>query len=131
MNDSERQFLSEPNSAIVATVDDDGLPVQSVVWYVPDGDGLWFSTRPSSVKVRHLRREPRLSVLIIGPGGGSYVRLEGRAEMVEEVGDAARLELITRYVGPDDAPAWIAAHPLAGPNQLVRIRPDRVVSYGL
>jgi PPOX class probable F420-dependent enzyme len=125
------EFLSRPLSAIVATLGEDGRPSQSVVWFVPDGDTLWFSTRPSSVKVRHLRRDPRLSMLVIAADGGAYVRIEGRATLDEVVHDDARLALISRYVGAEAAPGWMAGHPLPSPNTLVRMHPDRLVGYGL
>jgi PPOX class probable F420-dependent enzyme len=125
------EFLSRPLSAIVATLAEDGRPSQSVVWFVPDGDTIWFSTGPSSAKVRHLRRDPRISVLVISADGGSYVRIDGRAAIDEQVGPPARLSLISRYVGPDEAPAWIEGHPLPAPNTLVRVHPARIVDYGL
>lgn len=125
------EFLSQPLSAIAATLDDQGVPSQSVVWFHPDGDTIWLSTRPTSAKVRHLRRDPRMSLLVIAADGGSYVRIEGSATLVEEVDAAARLSLISRYVGAEAAPRWITDHPLPSPNTLVRLHPDRVVSHGL
>jgi PPOX class probable F420-dependent enzyme len=129
--DAHRSFLDQPNHAVVATLDEDGRAVQSVVWFVRDGDGLWFSTRPTSAKVRHLRRDPRLSVLVLSGDGGRYVRVEGRAALDEAVSPEARLALITKYVGAEAAPGWVASHPLPAPNQLVRVTPAKVVSYGL
>jgi hypothetical protein len=70
-------------------------------------------------------------VLVISSDGGCYVRLEGPAELTERVGPEARLALVAKYVGAEAAPAWVAAHPLPAPNQLVRVRPTKVVSYGL
>src|SRR4051812_20819290 len=60
---AQHAFLDRPQSAIVATHRRDGTAVQSVVWYVRDGDTLWFSCAPASTKARHLRRDPRVSVL--------------------------------------------------------------------
>lgn len=124
-------FLAEPRSAIAATIDERGQPSQSVVWFVHEDDSVWLSTRPTSAKVRHLRRDPRLSLLVIAADGGSYVRLEGRAGIDETVDAAARRRLIARYVGEDQADGWLAGHVLPSPNTLVRLRPDRVVGYGL
>lgn len=125
------EFLSRPLTAIAATVDEDGRPSQSVVWFHPDGDTVWFSTRPTSAKVRHLRRDARLSLLVLSPDGASYVRLDGRATLDEEVDAEARRALISRYVGPEAAPRWIEDHPLPTPNALVRLHPDKVVGHGV
>ena len=124
-------FLDQPHHAVVATLDGDGQAVQSVVWFVRDGDTVWFSTRPTSAKVRHLQRDSRLSLLVISGDGGSYVRIEGTADLAGRVEPEARLQLVSKYVGAEGAPAWVAAHPLPAPNQLVRVRPSKVVSYGL
>jgi PPOX class probable F420-dependent enzyme len=131
LDDDHRAFLDQPNHAVVATLDEDGRAVQSVVWFVRDGDTLWFSTRPTSAKVRHLRRDPRVSVLVLSSDGGRYMRVEGRVALDDVVRPEQRLALITKYVGAEAAPGWVAAHPLPAPNQLVRVEPTKVVSYGL
>ncbi len=129
--DAQRSFLAQPRSAVVATIGPDGALSQSVVWYQTDGDTLWISARPTSVKARHLAVDPRVSVLVLGPDAGSYVRIEGRGAIDGEVSVEDRLGLISRYVGADAAPRWIAGHPLPSPNAKLRIVPDRAVSYGV
>lgn len=130
LTDQQRAFLDQPLNAIVATLRGDGLPSQSVVWYLRDGDDIWMSVRPESVKVRHLARDPRVSVLVLGADGFSYLRLEGTARVAGEVDDELRLALIGKYRGPEDARAWMAKHPLPSPNACVRITPDRVIGHG-
>jgi len=127
----QRDFLDQPLNAIVATVRGDGLPSQSVVWFLRDGDDLWMSVRPDSVKAKHLQDDPRLSVLVLGADGGAYLRLEGTARPDGEVSDAMRRQLIGKYIGPDRAAAWIADHPLPDPNACIRITPDRAIGHGL
>ena len=131
LTDQQRTFLDQPLNAIVATVRGDGLPSQSVVWFLRDGDELWMSVRPDSVKARHLQRDPRLSILVLGTDGGAYLRLEGTARPDGEVSDAMRRQLIGKYIGPERAAAWIADHPLPSPNACIRITPDRVVGHQL
>ena len=131
LTDQQRAFLDQPLNAIVATLRGDGLPSQSVVWFLRDGDEIWMSVSPQSVKVQHLTRNPRVSVLALGADGFAYLRIEGTARVAGEVSDAMRLALISKYRGPDDARDWMASHPLPRPNACVRITPDRAVSYGL
>lgn len=131
LTDQQRAFLDQPLNAIVATLRGDGLPSQSVVWFLRDGDEIWMSVRPDSVKVQHLARDPRVSVLVLGADGFAYLRLEGKARVAGEVSDAMRLALISKYRGPDDARAWMANHPLPSPNACVRITPDRGIGHGL
>ena len=123
-------FLDRPLHAVLATYGPDGSISQSVVWFARDGDTVWLSVSPNSAKVRHLRHDPRLSLCVLAPHGGSYVRIEGIATLGEEISPELRLQLITPYVGAD-GPRWVLEHPLPRPNTLLRIHPSRVVSCGL
>ena len=128
--DAQRAFLDQPLSAVVATHRTDGTTVQSVVWYVPDGDTLWFSTAPESAKVKQLRRDPRISVLVISADGGTYLAIEGTATIAVDVDTPDRMSLYRRYRGEEAASA-IAARPLPGPNARVRVTPTRVFAYNI
>lgn len=129
--DSQRAFLDRPLHAIVATLDAAGQPSQSVVWYVREGETLWISVGPGSVKARHIRRDPRVSVLVLGQDGSAYLRLEGEATFDGTVDDVARAELIGRYVGTEGAAAWLAEHPLPAPNARLRITPAWIAAHNL
>lgn len=128
---AQRAFLDRPLHAIVATLDAAGQPSQSVVWYVREEDGLWISVGPESVKARHIRRDPRVSVLVLSEDGSAYLRLEGRATFDGTVDDNARARLIGRYVGTERAADWLAAHPLPAPNARLRIVAVRVGAHNL
>ncbi len=130
VTEAQRTFLDQPLSAIVATHRADGTTVQSVVWYVPDGDTLWFSTAPESTKMRQLRRDPRISVLVLSADGGTYLAIEGTATITVDVDTPDRMSLYRRYRGEEAASA-IAARPLPGPNARVRVTPTRVFAYNI
>ena len=130
LTDRQRAFLDEAHHAIVATLDRNGAPSQSIVWYAREGDTLWISVRPDSVKARHVARDARVSVLIPTDDGSGYLRLEGLAARDGEVDPAARRVLVSRYVGADELETWLAAHPLPSPNARIRIRPTRIIAYG-
>jgi PPOX class probable F420-dependent enzyme len=131
LTDAQRAFLDRPLHAIIATLRRDGTAVQSVVWYLRDGDELWISTSPDSTKVRHLRRDPRISVLVLSEDGSAYLALEGTATITEDVETPDRIELMRRYVGEDGARQMIARRPLSRPNARVRVHPHRVTTYNL
>lgn len=131
LTEAQRAFLDRPLHAVVATLRRDGGAVQSVVWYARDGDELWLSVAPDSVKAVHLRRDPRVSVLVIGEDGDAYLALEGTATATEELTPEDRLALVGRYLGADGARAFVARNPLPRPNVRVRIRPTRVVARNL
>ncbi len=127
----QRVFLDRPHNAIVATLREDGMPSQSIVWYARDGDTLWISVRPDSVKARHLAREARLSVLVLNATGDRYLRIEGTAAHDGEVDDEARRVLIGRYVGAERAADWMAGHPLPSPNAKIKITPTHVAEHNI
>ncbi len=129
--DRQRAFLDGPRHAVVATLRRDGAPSQSIVWYARDGDTLWLSVRPDSVKARHVGRDARVSVLVPTDDGAGYLRIDGTAAVDGEVDTASRRALIGRYVGADRAEAWMAGHPLPSPNARIRIRPTHVAEYNL
>jgi PPOX class probable F420-dependent enzyme len=128
--DNVEAFLHRPLHAVLATRAPDGSISQSVVWYRLDGSTVWISCRPASTKARHVRVDPQVSLLVLAPHGGSYVRIEGSASVDELVSDEQRLALVGPYQGAD-ARAWLAENPLPSPNTLMRIRPSRVVSRGV
>ena len=127
----QRAFLDQPLNAIVATLRQDGTPSQSIVWYARDGDTLWISVRPDSVKARHLAHDARLSVLVLNASGDRYLRIEGVAAQDGEVDDAMRRALIGRYVGADKVADWMAGHPLPSPNARIRITPTHVAEHNI
>jgi PPOX class probable F420-dependent enzyme len=131
LTDAQRAFLDRPLHAIVATLRPDGSVVQSVVWYQRQGDELWISTSPASVKVRHLRRDPRISLLVLSEDGSAYLALAGRATIVEDVETPDRIALMRRYVGEQGAWELVRRRPLSRPNARIRVRIERVTAYNL
>jgi hypothetical protein len=101
-----------------------------VVWYHLDGATVWLSVAPQSVKARHVREDPRVSLLVLAPHGGAYVRIDGLATIDEVVTDDLRHQLVGPYRGAETA-YWIAENPLPIPNLLLRIHPGHVVERGL
>lgn len=131
LTDAQRAFLDRPLHAIVATLRRDGTAVQSTIWYLRDGDELWFSTSPESAKVRQLRRDPRISLLVLSEDGSAYLVLEGTATITEDIGTPQRIELMRRYIGEEGAREMIQRRPLTKPNARVRVHPARIFTYNL
>ena len=128
---AQRDFLDRPLHAVMAMRRRDGSTAQAVVWYKRDGDEVWISTLPTSAKVRLLRRDPRLSLLVLSEAGDAYLALEGTATIVEDIGTPERMDLMSRYVGEEGARRLIARRPISRPNARIRLRPTRVHFYSL
>ena len=79
---SQRSFLSKVHFAVVSTIASDGMPHQTVMWYMLDGDKLLLSTPNGSLKHKHLKRDDRISVCV--EKGYAYVTLTGRVTLNED-----------------------------------------------
>jgi len=85
---SQRSYLSKVHFAVVSTIASDGMPHQTVMWYMLDGDQLLLSTPFDSLKPRNLKRDNRISVCV--EKGYAYVTLTGKVTMNEEPLSARR-----------------------------------------
>ena len=112
---SERdQFLAEPGIMMtIATVDSDGAPLVTPIWFVHEEGRIWFTPRQHSEWLKHLRNDSRVALCIdeqVMPYRKVVVR--GRADIVHEVGndDAWRdryRRIAGRYIPADDANAYV------------------------
>ena len=79
-----RDFLRRGRWAVLATFRSDGRPQLSPVLLVVDGAGrVVVSTRETAMKVRNLRRDPRISACAFTDRFfGPWAQVEGTAEIV-------------------------------------------------
>ena len=83
LTSSQSSFLSGVHFSVVSTIASDGMPHQTVMWYMLDGDNkLLLSTPRDSLKHTHLKRDNRISVCV--EKGYTYVTLTGRVILNEE-----------------------------------------------
>lgn len=82
LNETARAFLEERRFAVLATVDRDGSPQLSVMWYELRDAVVVMNTARGRVKERNLRRDPRASLLV--EDEYRWVRVEGRVTLVED-----------------------------------------------
>jgi PPOX class probable F420-dependent enzyme len=82
--DEARDVVREQHRAVLATLRGDGTPQMSPVLVAVDDEGrALVSTREPALKVRNLRRDPRLWLCVLPDGFfGRWVQIEGRAEIV-------------------------------------------------
>jgi PPOX class probable F420-dependent enzyme len=124
---AQRALLEGHHYAIVGTLNGDGSIQQTMVWYLLDDDEIRFSVGAGSVKANNLRRHGTITVTITD--GPRYISLRGEA-VVEGADPALRLRLALRYLGPEQADAWLARRPDA-PRASVRMAIRRVNGQGV
>jgi PPOX class probable F420-dependent enzyme len=94
--DEARAFLADNHNAVLSTFRRDGRPQLSVVGATVDEQGrVIISTRQTAIKTKNLRRDPRVSVIVMSPGFyGAWAQVEGTAEIVEQ---PEALDLLVDY----------------------------------
>src|SRR5436189_4758655 len=61
-------LLDAPNTAVLTTVNPDGQPQSTAVWYLVDDDGaLKTSLVTTRQKFKNLQREPKATLFILDP----------------------------------------------------------------
>jgi len=117
-------LLEHPLVAVLATYRKDGGVLLSPVWHRWRDGGFDVVVFDSDIKLKHLRRDPRASVLVYEhepPYRG--LELRGEAVIGPESADEAVLSMAVRYLGPNDGPAYAES---AGDTVLVRLEPGQL-----
>ena len=95
-------FLSEPRFAVLATINSDGTPQQTVMWYELRDDTIVMNTTVSRLKGRNLARDPRISICV--EDGYRYVTIAGEARLDDDpdISQQDITKLTVRYHGESD-----------------------------
>jgi PPOX class probable F420-dependent enzyme len=117
-------LLELPLVAVLATYKLDGGVLLSPVWHRWRDGGFDVVVGSNDIKLKHLRRHPRASVLVYG-NEPPYAGLEARGEVRLDPDGAAEAiaSMALRYLGPEDGPAYAAT---VGEAVLVRLEPDQL-----
>ena len=115
LTDTERDnFLAGANLIMnIATVDADGAPLVTPIWFIHEEGRIWFTPRQHSEWLRHIRHDPRVALSIDEPViPYRKVVVRGRAVIDFEVGkdDAWRdryRRIAQRYIPVNDANAYV------------------------
>ena len=78
-------FLKEHRLCVVGTPRQAGPPAMSPVYYVMDGDDLLISTTASRAKAKVIKRNPAVSVCVLGEAMPfPYLTVTGRGRIEDE-----------------------------------------------
>jgi PPOX class probable F420-dependent enzyme len=68
----------------LTTVGADGTPQPNPVWFLAEGDTVLVYNRDDAHRLKHVRRNPRVTLNFDGDGeGGDIIVLSGNAEVVQ------------------------------------------------
>jgi PPOX class probable F420-dependent enzyme len=103
LSEQARAFLQERRFAVLATVNPDGSPQLTTMWFLLDGDDILMNTRVGRLKERNMRRDPRISICV--EDGYRYLTVSGRVRLIEDqrIAQADIYRLAVRYNGEEEA----------------------------
>jgi PPOX class probable F420-dependent enzyme len=120
-----RSLLEAPSPAVLATTRKDGSPYTSPVWFRWTGEAFEVVIARSDVKLRHLERDPRCSLLVfeaVLPFRGVEVR--GEASLTQGDVTEARRSIAGRYLGREGGDRFAETR-ANKPGVLVRLVPEQ------
>ncbi len=119
-----RDFLAAPRPAVVATLRDNGSPVTAATWFLFTRDGVVLSVAATGQRLRHVRRDPRLALTVLGDSWYNHVSLLGRVVEITEDSDFSFVDrLAGHYTG-----APYPNHDV--PGFILRVEIDRWHAFG-
>ncbi|HMK62028.1 MAG TPA: PPOX class F420-dependent oxidoreductase [Acidimicrobiales bacterium] len=129
--ESARAIVQSGHLAHVVTLNADGSPQVSCTWVAMDGDELVMMHTAEHVKVRNLRRDPRVAISIeseqsseggVHPPFQLYLVIYGTATVVEGAAPDLAPLICSNYGS--------AAPPSVPPGYVTRVTIDRVGGVG-
>ena len=106
LNDSEVQkLLSEPNHAVVSTLNPDGTILNTVAWISAEDGSVAVNSARGRRWPANLERDPRITVLVYEQGNPyNYVEIRGRATATTEGADEHIDALSKKFIDQDEYP---------------------------
>jgi PPOX class probable F420-dependent enzyme len=130
--ESARLVLESDIPAHVVTINEDGSPHVTLAWVGLEGDDVVMGTLPDQLKLRNLRRDPRIVVSMHTTnlneyGLAEYLVVYGHA-VIEEGGAPEVLRRLARtYLGPG---VKFPPMPNPPPGYVTRVTVERLGGVG-
>jgi PPOX class probable F420-dependent enzyme len=101
LTDDLLALLRQPSTCYLATAMADGSPQLTQTWVDTDGEHVLINSVQGYVKIRNIKRDPRVAIAISAPGNPSrYVQVRGRVVAVTTDGAADHIEMLAqKYLG--------------------------------
>ena len=109
----------------VSTTRSNGCPHAVPVWFLWDGETVYFTTSPTSQKAKNLTLQP--AIVVHAGDGDDVIILEGTVEMVTELQERACVNqaYMEKYVDPHSG----AQATIAEDDPLYRVNVSRIMCW--
>jgi PPOX class probable F420-dependent enzyme len=122
-------FLKERRFAVLATLNSDGSPQLTTMWYLLEGDTIIMNTKAGRLKDRNMQHDPCIAICI--EDGYNYVTISGTVEMIDDPEIAQRdiARLATRYDGAEKAQQKVEEQFSKETRITPRVKCNHVIEY--
>ena len=130
LSEKARAYLREKRFAVLATLNKDGTPQLTTMWYLLEDDGtIIMNTRAGRAKERNMRRDPRISICI--EDGYRYLTIKGRVAMIDDPQISQRdiYRLSARYHGEEKAKKQMETQFSKEQRVTLRLKPESIQEY--
>lgn len=125
-DEETRRFLKQPYLIKLATVNRDGSPQLTPLWFEYADGEIVMTTAADRLKVRNVRRDNRVAACIDSPPPAyRRVLIKGRARVTDEGVREWTRRIAARYVPPERLDER-TAQLLSAPRVLIWITPERI-----
>jgi PPOX class probable F420-dependent enzyme len=132
LSDWATGFLREDHVGVVGTLNSDGSPHLTTMWYLlADDSTVIMTTLSRNQKVQNLRRDPRMTFCVgdktrsVSLSG--HVTISDDQTVVRE--DLERL--VERYVNDEDTRPQLVATWMHQPHVALHFRPEKVTEFSV
>ena len=125
-----RTFLREAHIAHLGSLNPDGTVHIVALWFKYEDGDILFGTQDLTNKVRSIKRDPAVTVLIdVEELVLKGVLIYGQAQLDYEDVLAKRVAIFERYMSREDAEEWATTLADSWAPVIIRVKPTRVSSY--
>jgi len=128
-------FIATQKSIQVCTINKDGTPHLTVMWFAIKDKSIVLETFTKSQKIMNLKRNPNMAVLL--EDGAEYNELRGvsincKAELIEDYATvhALHVDVVVRNqpgVTPEQAEEF--TREMSKKKTVIRVKPEKVMSW--
>ena len=124
-------FLARPLVARIATVRKNNTPQVVPMWFLWDNGVMYMSTRTWAAKVKHVRRNPHVAVVVDvmeEPLKNKAVMIDGTAEIVTTGVQEMTTRIYQKYMGAEASKSPQAQQSISTPRVVLKITPTKIQS---
>jgi PPOX class probable F420-dependent enzyme len=130
LSEKAQAFLQELRFAVLATINQDGTPQLTTMWYLLEDDGtILMNTKVGRLKERNMRRDPRISICI--EDDYNFLTINGSVQLIDDLERTQHdiFLLSARYHGEEKARRQLQEQFSKETRVSLLLKPERVIEY--